>query len=108
MNKKKTSIFLKLLYLFFIVYCILSIVEKTGYYERRVSAKTNLTEKQRLKFEEDVKNGKVINVNDYFEKEKDYSNAVTKSANFVTNKLGTLLNTKCNNVFDFIKSLFIG
>lgn len=107
-TKKKTNIFLKILYFFFIIYLILLLAEKSGYYEKRVSQKTMLTEEKIKQFEEDVASNKVVTIEDYLPEEKDYSNFVTKSANKVSNKIGTLLNTKFDNIFDFIKSLFIG
>ncbi len=52
--------------------------EKLGYYENQLGNKAALTNEQIKKFEEDVKNGKEIDVEKYLEvNQKNYNNEVS-------------------------------
>lgn len=78
-SKKKGSIFLKILTILFILYLSLTIAISSGYYEAKLSEKTTITDEAMKRFEEDVKEGKNVDIKDYLtEVKKDYSNGATK------------------------------
>ena len=104
--KNKMHPFLKVLIILFFIYLALFIANKSGYYEGKVRNKMILTEEKKREFEEDIKEGKNVQIKSYLQSEKDYSNFLTKTANKVSNKLGDILEDDLNNVWSFFKSLF--
>lgn len=90
MKKKKHNPVLTILFILFIVYISLFIAGESGYYEKQTYEKTILTEENIRKFEDDIKNNKTINIEDYTTvKNKDYScfasDAGDNFSNFVEN-----------------------
>lgn len=108
MKNKKGNWFFRILTVLFVIYVALFISLHTGYYEKMVRDRTLMTEEKILEFENDVANNMVVDIKDYLPEEKDYSNFFTKSATTISNVLGNILDDKTENVWDFIKSLFIG
>ena len=106
--KNKMHPFFKILLVLFIIYVSLFIANQTGYYEKIVRDKTIMTEEKRVQFEKDLEDNKVIDMISYLPEEEDYSNFVTKSANVINNKLSDIFSDEVHNVWDFLKSLFIG
>ena len=63
----------------FLSFLVLYFAQKGGYYERINNEKKELTNEQIKKFEEDVKNGKKIDVNNYIIiDDKKYDNKISK------------------------------
>ena len=81
-KKKKNNYFFKILSVLFFIYLALLIAYESGYYETKASNRATLTKEAMEKFEEDVKNGEMVDIKDYLQEEKiDYSNKVTKMGN---------------------------
>ena len=79
-KKNKGTWVLKLLGILFILYISLTIAISTGYYEAKLSEKTTITNEAIRQFEEDVRNGKNVDINDYLtDNYQDYSNQTTKA-----------------------------
>lgn len=74
---KKNNIF-SILITLIIIYLILYFANITGYYEYTNYNKTTLTNEQIKKFEEDIKMGNNIDINDYVVKKIDYQNKISK------------------------------
>lgn len=108
MKNKNGKWFFRILGVFFAMYLVLLVAQKTGYYEKMVRDRTEMTEDKIKEFESDLANGEIIDLKDYLPEKEDYSNAFTKGANFISDKIGNILDSKADNVWDFIKSLFIG
>ncbi len=108
MKKPKLNWFFKILNLLFIIYVVLFIIRNTGYYDRSVHNKTVITSEKIESFEQDILNNKVVDIIDYFPEREDYSNVLTKSANYINDKLGNLLSKRSKNVWELIKTLLIG
>jgi len=108
MKKKKGNWFFRILTFLFIIYVALFISLHTGYYEKTVRDRTLMTEEKIKEFEEDVANNMIVDIKDYLPPEEDYSNFFTKSATTISGTLGNILDNKAENVWDFIKTLFIG
>ncbi len=82
-----------------IIFFVMVFTSSSGYYEYELNKKANLTQEAIKQFEEDVKEGKEIDVKDYFIVEnKDYSNKFSKAGLKISNKIGSLI----NNWFQFI------
>lgn len=80
-HKLSHRIFYISMFILFITFITLYISQATGYYEYEQSRKTAFTEEQIAKFEQDVRDGKEIDINDYLENtNKDYQNNISKFA----------------------------
>ena len=75
----KSNLMKLILILSFTIFVASYFVEKTGYYDYKLQEKTILTSEQIKKFEQDLKDGKKVDIEEYFKKnEKDYSNNITR------------------------------
>ena len=81
----------------FIIYISYSLALENGYYETKVKQKTILTDEKIEEFENDIKQGKEIDVKDYtVEDYHDYSSFLSKAGqdlslgleNFITKGIG--------------------
>jgi len=70
----KTKLIKGIFFLFLLSFIVLLILEETGYYKTRTSRVKTLTEEQIKTFEQDIKAGKEIDINDYVINRVDYSN----------------------------------
>ena len=78
--KKKNNWFKKFLTISFIIFMGLYISSESGFYEAKLSNKVALTDKAIKEFENDVIEGKTVDVNTYINnKNVDYSNKFTSS-----------------------------
>lgn len=86
--KKEKNPVLITLGVLFIIYLSLFISQSTGYYELKQHNKMMLTNESMKRFEEDIKNGKDISINDYVDTtKKDYSSKVGD----IGNKTSTII-----------------
>ena len=67
-------------------------------FQSGLTLKRNLTEAQIIKFEEDVKNGVEIDLNDYVVKEKTYNNKVTD----INKKISHFISSISKKVFEYV------
>ncbi len=78
MKSKKLIKFIIISIIF--IFAVVLVAEETGYYESKIAKTKTLTEEQIKQFEEDIKNGKDIDVKDYLKESNiDYSNKLTKN-----------------------------
>lgn len=69
----------------FLSFLVLYFAQEGGYYENLNNKKTTLTEEKIKQFEEDIKSGKEINVENYVVNvKKDYSNKVSSFGLFTS------------------------
>ncbi len=108
MKKKKNSKwFMKTLSILFLLFISLYIALESGYYEAKAAKKMAMTEESIQKFEQDIKEGKPIDLESYvYETHKDYSNNTTDAAIFIGSKVEKFMSTGINDFFDIVKSLF--
>jgi len=86
MNKEKilNVIFLGFIFFFF----LLLFAKNNGYYETRNTKNSELTKQQIMQFEEDIKNGKEIDIKNYSPaKEIDYSSSLSNGIYKISLKL---------------------
>jgi hypothetical protein len=106
-KKNKPNWFLRILNILFLIFIVLLLANKNGYYESKVSKKAILTEESIKQFESDIKENKPIDINDYMvEEEKDYSNKTTDAGIFISSKVEKIMSTGITDVFNMLKKLF--
>ena len=90
---KNCFVFLLIFFLFIYV------VGGSGFYEYKLNEKKILTEEEILKFENDVKNGISVDINDYLEDaNRNYDNAFTK----INRKISHYINKGFEEVFKYL------
>lgn len=78
-------------------------LETSGYYEYNLQNKKNLTDRQIEQFEQDIKDGKDIDLNSYLETTTvDYSNSLTKNTSEFNIKLNDYLKRILTGGFDIL------
>ncbi len=90
----------------FLAFLITYVIGMSGYYEYELSNKRVLTEEKMKEFEEDVKNNKDIDLNDYVvNTHQDYTNKFTKTVTSASLTLNKYLKKSIESVFKIINSL---
>ena len=93
--------------LFFIAFITLYISYKTGYYEIGERKKVTLTEEKIKQFEEDIANGKNIDIKDYVgDTKKNYNNNTSRFGLFLSKKIGEYAEASIENTFKFLDKMF--
>ena len=88
-----------------IVFLVMIFTSSSGYYEYELKKKTTLTNEAILKFEQDVKEGKNIDVNNYVKKDiKNYDNKVSRLGNNLSNKIDNTMSVIIKYIFKHIES----
>ena len=109
MKKKKNRVFKIVFWMFFLSFMMIYFSEITGYYEYKNYQKSAMTNEQIKKFEEDVKNGKKVNPNDYMVANGGhYNNKLSDTANTLSNGLSKLVKGGVENTFKLISNLVNG
>ena len=109
MTKKKNngSWVLKLLGLLFILYLSLSVAIHSGYYEAKLSEKTTITKEAMEQFEEDIKNGKDVDIREYLtDKNQDYSNQTTRLGLLFSESVESFMTKGIDGMIEIVKTLF--
>ncbi len=87
----------------FISFLVLYFAQANGYYEELNKKKVTLTNEKIKEFEEDVKNGKEIKVENYMiEEKKDYSNKISDFGLYTSNFFAKYFKKGINLVFSNI------
>lgn len=106
-KKNQGSWFLKGIGVLFILYLSLTVAIKTGYYEAKLNQKTAITNEAIKKFEEDVKEGKDVDITDYVtDIRKDYSNHTTKAGVTFSNVVQDFMSKGISEMINIFKKLF--
>ncbi len=102
-KNNKNKIFKFIFIVFFMSFLVIYFSELTGYYEYQNYKKATLTEEQIKKFEEDVKNGKEVDINKYLEKEEiKYNNTLSKISNKFSNTISSIVQSGVDSTFKFL------
>lgn len=99
--------FIKLLCISTILIFLLSyFIENSGYYEYSLQNRKNLTEDQIKQFEQDVKEGKDIDLDTYLKETTiDYSNSLTRTTSEANLKLNNYLKQLITNTMGILGKL---
>lgn len=105
-KNKKNKIFKFVFYAFLLTFVVIYFSELTGYYEYQNYKKASLTEEQIKQFEEDVRNGKEVDVNDYLIVETtNYDNKLSKAASKLSDGISSLVKNGVENAFKLLSKL---
>jgi len=106
---KKKNWFLKLLFYLFIIFIGLFIASESGYYEAKLADKVILTEEAIKKFEKDVLNGEVVDINTYIVEESiNYSNSFTKAGDKISEIVESFVSDGISGTIKVVKKLLFG
>jgi len=105
-KKKKVNIYKFIFLVFLFSFLVIYFAEATGYYEYKNYQKTSLTKEQIKKFEEDIKNGNKVDINDYLVHDnKKYSNKLSNMASKFSNSISKIVNKGVEYTFKYISKL---
>lgn len=103
-KKKKNNVILKLLIVLFIIYISLYIMDNLGYYNINTKNKV-LTEEAIKEFENDVKNGKSIDIKNYVGDNTNYKNFYSNLGYNLSVGVDNVLNKGLKKIGDILKKL---
>ena len=104
MEKKLTSLFKFILFILLFFFGTVYVSNMKGYYSYSNYKKSLLTEEGIKRFEEDVKEGVPIDIDDYIEDDIDYSNKISRTSLYISNKIGHFIRGGIVEFFDRITS----
>ncbi len=103
MNKVKIAKFVFCLFL--VTYLTIYFSSMSGYYEFQNYQKMTLTQEQIKQFEQDVKDGKEVDVEDYIVKERtDYNNKIANAGKRVSYTISDTISSLLTKVFTYLSS----
>ena len=101
--KKKTKIFKFIFVMCFVSYLTFYIAGQTGYYEYNARKKMTFTKEQIEKFEQDVKEGKNIDMEEYLKNtDKNYQNKISKATLSLSENISKITRKGINVIFSKI------
>ncbi len=104
---KKKNWFLRLVMVLFGIFLALFIASESGYYEAKLAGKVALTDEAIKQFEQDVLDGKNVDINTYIiEDDVDYSNGFTDAGEKLSDAIAKFIDDGLGGTWDAIKVLF--
>lgn len=107
-EKKKLiyKIFRKIFLMLFIGFTVLYFTEASGYYEYQLHEKVVLNDEKIKQFEQDIKDGKNINVDDYVKEDvDDYKNSVSDIGLKLSSNIGGTIKKGVNGMFKYLSKM---
>ena len=102
-NSKRLNFFIKVMLILFIMFLCLYSVSTNGYLRKINQNKTLYTEEMIKKFEQDVKDGNYIDIDEYLKDETiDYSNNISK----LGEKVSLGISKGAVKIMELLNSLF--
>lgn len=103
-NPKK--IFNTTIFVLFTIFLAFYIASVSGYYEYEKGEENKITEEKMKEFEEDIKNGKTIDINKYLmDNTKNYDNKVTNMGNAISDLINNGITSSLEKTFKVIEKL---
>lgn len=100
-----TKRIIKLIFLCFLFFFLMPLfANKAGFYETKLNRAKTLTEEQIKAFEEDIKNGKEINVKDYIINQKNYTNKLSNDIYKVSLRLEKGIDKTIKLIFKYVNN----
>lgn len=104
--KKKNKIFKYIFLMFLFSFSVIYFSELTGYYEYQNHQKAVMTEEQIRKFEDDVSNGKEVDIKDYIDIEQTtFDNKFTKLTSKFSDGISYIVQGGVNQTFKFLAKM---
>ena len=108
-HKKLNKLFRYAILISFVTFFALYLSQSTGYFEYRNSKEVSLTNKQIEKFEQDVKEGKNVDIEKYIDiNNKNYQNAVSKAGLSISNTTEKVIQKIISGSFKILGDLVGG
>ena len=105
-NKKKVQFFKVVFIFLFIAYITIYTSQKSGYMDFQNYKKMNLTKEKIAEFEQDIKEGKKVDLTKYTDNTtRSYSNKLSNAGYSISNGVSTLVNKGVVGFFDTIAKL---
>lgn len=104
-HKKKSNWFLKIVGVLFMIYFALYLMDNLGYYNVATKQKV-ITEEKLQEFENDVKNGKSIDIKNYVRDTTNYRNTFSNIGYNVSIGIDNVLNKGLKDINKIMKKLF--
>lgn len=99
-NKKINKIIKMIFVLCFVSFLTFYIAGQTGYYEYNSRKKMSFTKEQIEKFENDVKNGKNIDIQEYLKNtDKNYQNKISKTTLSISENISKITKKGVDAIF---------
>ncbi len=103
---KKNKLFKLIFFTFLLVFIIIYFSELTGYYEYQNHLRRDLTEEQIRKFEEDVKSGKEIDLDEYLIVDTtNYNNKLSDLASKMSDGISNIVESGVEKTFKLLSKL---
>ncbi|MBQ9024539.1 MAG: hypothetical protein IJ105_04880 [Bacilli bacterium] len=103
-NPKK--VFNSIMFALFTLFVSLYIASNNGYYEYQNKEKTTLTNEKMKQFEEDIKNGKRVDIKNYLStSKKNYNNKITKLGNTLSDVIDYSMMEGLEKTFNFFEKM---
>ena len=105
-NKKIKSQFFKILFIvLFAVFITIFVSNKYGYYEYKKHEKVTLTEEQIKKFEQDIKDGKNIDLQNYVVNDANYQTNFSQIGLNISNSIANTIKKGVDSLFGYMGNL---
>ncbi len=100
-KKKLNKVLRNFLFLLFFIYVTIFVSNELGYYDYQKTKQVTLTNEQIEKFEEDIKNGIDISIEDYVvDIKKDYQNTLSEASLGFSNFISKTVKKGTESVFN--------
>ncbi len=100
---KKYRVFRWIFLFFFVIFLTLYFSQLTGYYEFKNYQKMTLTEEQIVQFEQDIKDGKEVDIKNYVvDTKKDYQNKFSNMGVKLSSGISDLIKNSVIKIFSSI------
>ena len=102
-QKLGNTIFKRFWFMMFLIFLTLYVSQASGYYEYEIRKKATFTEEQIKKFEQDIKDGKEIDVEQYISHtNKNYQNKLSSSVLLISEMISKYTKLGIEKVFSII------
>ena len=98
----------KIIFIFlFVIFLTMYISVGSNYYEYELHKKVMLTNEDIKKFEDDVKNNKEVDIDNYISSRVDYSNSFSKASTKVSKETKKYIKQGIEGIFNIFSKIFI-
>ena len=97
----------KIIFIFlFVIFLTMYISVGSNYYEYELHKKVMLTNEDIKKFEDDVKNNKEVDIDNYISSRVDYSNSFSKASTKVSKETKKYIKQGIEGIFNIFSKMF--
>ena len=97
----------KIIFIFlFVIFLTMYISVGSNYYEYELHKKVMLTNEDIKKFEDDVKNNKEVDIDNYISSRVDYSNSFSKASNKMSKETKKYIKQGIEGIFNIFSKMF--